>query len=68
MNESDKSVPVLISYDTSDVDYPGNQTGPPRIDGAYQLLLLCINEQKLAILATSSKCYNDSVSQLVLLR
>jgi hypothetical protein len=58
MNDSDKSVPVLIFYDKSDVDYPGNQTGHPRIKGAYQLPLLCINEQKLAVLATCSKCYH----------
>jgi len=55
MNGSDKSVPVLISYDKSDVDYPGNQTGPPRIEGAYKLPLQCINEQKLAALSTSSQ-------------
>ena len=30
-NDSDKSVPLLISYDKSDADYSGNETGPPRI-------------------------------------
>jgi hypothetical protein len=55
MNDSDKSVPVLISYDKSDVDYPENQTWPPRIEGAYKMPLQCINEQKLASLSTSSQ-------------
>jgi hypothetical protein len=67
VNDSDKSVPMLISYDKSDVDYPGNQTGPPRLQGAYQLPLISVDEPKLAFRFRSSKCYNQSIFHLVLL-